>query len=320
MGVIILSMIFFTSNAFPWGSATHAYIDDKIGKSLPLRNLNEIYGGMAPDIFNFYPQVLDTNSPYFALYMQTHYNTLALWAAAQKATDLGKASAFGFASHANGQLWPPYAYVFAGADFTAHGLSGNDPINGYVIGKANWYWYNVLKTTLLKYGIVLADTTGEAISHNIIEFAIDIMVVYDMPDGSRIGKKMIESVLFRSPEFPLLLVKAYEGVLTGPPFDMSRLEAAKMILSAEKDFRQTMIIYGQGLTQANEAAAINYIAALLAQMGAEIYGITVPQELVAGAIIGAQAVCYDYADAIQDTVGYVKDEMAAAGISYLTAG
>jgi hypothetical protein len=310
MGVIILSMIFFTSNAFPWGSATHAYIDDKIGKSLPLRNLNEIYGGMAVDIFNFYSDALVEDTPYYYLYGQAHYNTLALWSAAQKATDLGKASAFGFASHANGQSGSYYA----GADFTAHGLSGNDP-NAYVIGKANWYWYNKLKNKLHDNGVDLLDPIGEAISHNIIEFAIDIMVVYDIPDGGMIGKKVIESTLLRSPEFPLLLVKAYaEGLAS--ECSMSRRDAAKMILSAEKDFRQTMIIYGQSLTQANEAAAINYIAALLAQLGSEIYGITVPPELVAEAIIGAQLVCYDYADAIQYTIGYVKDEMAAAGISY----
>lgn len=314
MGVIILSMIFFTSNAFPWGSATHACIDDKIGKTLPLRNLNEIYGGMAVDTFNFYPESLVPGSAYYHLYLQAHYNTLALWSVAQKATELGKASAFGFVSHANGQLWPPYAGVYAGADFTAHGPTGNDP-GYYVIDKAIALWA-ILEPILIAQGIKLDDTTGLSVSHNIIEFAIDIMVVYERPDGNRIGKKVIESVLLRSPEFPLLLVKAYaEGLAS--ECGMSRLDAAKMILSAEKDFRQTMLIYGQGLTQASEGAAINYVASLLAQMGYEIYGIQVTPELVATAIIGAQDLCRpDYVGAIQDTVNFVKTKMAAAGISY----
>jgi len=39
--------------AYGWGSAVHAYIDDHIGKKAPVRNLNEVYGAMAPDTFNF---------------------------------------------------------------------------------------------------------------------------------------------------------------------------------------------------------------------------------------------------------------------------
>jgi hypothetical protein len=169
---------------------------------------------------------------------------------------------------------------------------------------------------ILEHQLPLEPDVGLSVSHNIIEFAIDIMVVYERPDGNKIGKKVIESTLLRSPEFPLLLVKAYAEGLSST-FGMSRLDAAKMILSAEKDFRQTMIIYGQGLTQANETAAINYIAALLAQLGFEIYEIPVPPETIAGAIIGAQGLCRpDYASAIQETVNFVKTEMAAAGISY----
>jgi hypothetical protein len=312
MGVVILSVIFFTSNAFPWGSATHAYIDDKIGKKLPLKNLNEIYGGMAPDIFNFYPEVLVSGTAYNYLYLQTHYNSLALWSEAQAATDLGKASAFGFASHANGQLWPPYAGVYAGADFTAHGPGGNDS-GYYVIDKAGDLW-DILKPQLADQGI--DDITGLSISHNIIEFAIDIMVAYEMPSGIGIGKKVIESALLRSPGFPVLLVKAYaEGLSSN--FGMSHLEAAKMIVSAERDFRKTILIYGQGLVQKSESDAINYVASLLAQLGYEIYGITVDQALVVNAIIGAQSVCRpDYVSAIQGTVDFVTTQMTNAGISY----
>jgi hypothetical protein len=315
MGVVILSVIFFTSNAFPWGSATHAYIDDKIGKKLPLKNLNEIYGGMAPDIFNFYPEVLVPTTAYYYLYTQTHYNPLTLWHEAQAATDLGKASAFGFASHANGQLWPPYAGVYAGADYTAHGPGGNDA-DYYVIDKATYLWEKILRDQLAAQGIGSDDLTGLSISHNIIEFAIDIMVVYEMPDGINIGKKVIESVLLRSPEFPVLLVKAYAKGLSST-FGMSRLEAAKMIVSAERDFRKTILIYGQGLVQKSESDAINYVASLLAQLGSEIYEITVDPALVVGAIIEAQAECRpDYISAIQETVHFVNTKMTKAGISY----
>ena len=104
LGAVILLVMFSTSNAFSWGSATHAYIDDQIGKKLPLQNLNEIYGGMAADIFNFYPEALEPNTAYNYLYIQAHYNSMALWSEAHKATNLGKALAFGFASHANNPL------------------------------------------------------------------------------------------------------------------------------------------------------------------------------------------------------------------------
>jgi len=67
-GIMILSAL--TANqAFAWGSATHAYIDDHIGRKRPLRNYNEIYGGMAPDVFNF----LFGNPAMPYLYAVTHY-------------------------------------------------------------------------------------------------------------------------------------------------------------------------------------------------------------------------------------------------------
>lgn len=313
--VVVLSVILFTSDAFPWGSATHAYIANKIGKDSPLRNLNEIYGAMAADIFNFYPEVLDPKSPYYHLYLQTHYNSLAVWSEGQGATNLGKSLAFGFASHANGQLWPPYANAYAGADYTAHGPGGNDT-GYYVIDKATDLW-NSLQPLLSAQGIDLDDTIGLSVSHNIIEFAIDIMVVYELSGGRGIGKKLIESALFRSPEFPLLLVKAYAGGLTQRPFRMSYLKAAEMIISAERDFRKTLFAYGQGLVQPTEDDAIHYVASMLAQIGSEMYGITVTPELVAYTIRGAQALCAgDYKDAIHNTVGFVNTQMTSAGISY----
>ncbi|MEN6374163.1 MAG: hypothetical protein ABFD75_05175 [Smithella sp.] len=314
LGVVILLALFTTSNAFSWGSATHAYIDEKIGKDGALKNLNEIYGGMAADIFNFYPDALKEGTANYYMYIQTHYNSLALWSEAQKATNLGKALAFGFASHANGQLWPPYAGVYAGADYTAHGPSGNDP-GFYVIDKAAALW-NILKLQPEIQSLNLDEATGLLVSHNIIEFAIDIMVVYEMPNGYTIGKKLINSALLRSPEFPVLLVKAYADGLAST-FGMSRLEAANMIISTERDFRRTTLIYGQGLIQKSENEAINYVASLLAQLSSEVYNITVDPGVVAGAILGAQDLCRnDYVGAINGTSKFVKKQLSKAGISY----
>ena len=306
MWVIILSVVFFTQNAFPWGSATHAFIDNKIGKKQPLRNLDEIYGGMAPDMFNFYPDVLVPGTVYYNLYIQTHYNSFALWSVAQNPamTPLGKASAFGFASHANGQ----FNSTYAGADYTAHGPNGNDP-GFYVIDKAKTLWM-ILKPLLADNGIVLDDAVGESISHNVIEYAIDIMVAYekqDGVDGSGIGKKMTESALLRTPKFPLLVVKAYA----------SDSETKEKIISAERDFRRSIIIYGQALNQKTESNAVNSVSELLTQLALDVYGIQVTPGLVATAITGAQDLCRpDYAAAINETISFVNAKMDEAGIHY----
>ena len=49
-----LTLFFFqVQSGFCWGSAVHAYIADHLGKKAPLLNLNEVYGAMAPDVFNY---------------------------------------------------------------------------------------------------------------------------------------------------------------------------------------------------------------------------------------------------------------------------
>jgi hypothetical protein len=121
IGVILVS-VFTVSQVFAWGSATHGYIDDHLGKKGPVRNLNEIYGGMAPDAFNY----LFSNLNWLNyLYVETHYeDNLLVWKKAD--TILEKAVAFGFVSH-NGMT---------GADATAHGSYAYDAPDGWVIAKA----------------------------------------------------------------------------------------------------------------------------------------------------------------------------------------
>lgn len=306
MSVVILSVVFFTQNAFPWGSATHAYIGDKIGLNLPLQNLDEIYGAMAPDMFNFNPEVLVPGTIYNDLYIQTHYNSFALWSVAQNPamTPLGKAAAFGFVSHANGQ----FGSTYAGADYTAHGPSGDNP-GFYVIDKTNTLWA-ALKPQLEANGIFLTDFQGLSASHNIVEYAIDIMIAYEKSggvNGSGIGEKMAQSALLRTLKFPQLVVKAYA----------TDSDTKEKIITAERDFRRSIIIYGQALSEKTESAAISSVAGLLAQLAQEVYGIQVPADFVAGALVVAQDLCRpDYANAINQTIGFVNSKMAEAGIQY----
>ena len=64
MGLIFLVVGFFSSEAFSWGFATHAYIDDHLGKTKKNQNADEIYGSVAPDTFNY----LFTHPDYLAFF------------------------------------------------------------------------------------------------------------------------------------------------------------------------------------------------------------------------------------------------------------
>ena len=52
-GTTIVALVLASSTAFSWGIATHAYINDQLNKKQDYMNLQEIYGGMAPDLFNY---------------------------------------------------------------------------------------------------------------------------------------------------------------------------------------------------------------------------------------------------------------------------
>ena len=123
MGIICLGLTLSSSEAFSWGFATHAYIDDHLGKKGIRNNLNEIYGGVMPDLFNTlfdYPEYLDF------LPVQTHLKSMKVWKASRG--EVEKSLAFGFVSH--NDRW--------GADFTAHHAcqTCGQPF-GYAYAKAN---------------------------------------------------------------------------------------------------------------------------------------------------------------------------------------
>lgn len=44
LGVMLLMLLFLSSEAFAWSAATHAYIEDHLGKKRGIDNGNEIYG------------------------------------------------------------------------------------------------------------------------------------------------------------------------------------------------------------------------------------------------------------------------------------
>jgi hypothetical protein len=302
IGLIFLALVFFTTDAFSWGSATHAYIDDHLGKKANLRNMNEIYGGMSPDIFNYMFE-----SPYLQdLYITTHYDFMDVWRAAR--CEVGKPLAYGFVSH--NDLW--------GADSTAHhaGLTYGQG-EGYVIAKAK----DLMHQAPLPLELGIPDDVAFEIYHNIVEAGVDILVKRN--DDPLIGQKIMSSALLRSPEFPLLLVKAYADDFS--PYFGSYVKAAKAIASAEKEFRKTMILYGYALTQ-DEPAAIQLISEQMADLAESFLGaygipLSLPKEKVVALINelvqASISLCEpDYAQEITATTDFVSQNMKGHRILY----
>lgn len=307
--LLVSSALFYgVTQAHAWGSATHAYIDDHIGKEGPVRNLNEIYGGMAPDVFNYlfdHPDWLEY------LYMETHYeNNVVLWKKAN--TPLEKAVAFGFVSH-NG---------YTGADATAHGSYDYtlqiEP-TGWVIAKTVDMTKKPEVQTLLN-GILLGEPDNIAaatyeLCHTFVESAVDLLLARQDPS---LGGKISAAALARTREFPDLLVKAYARRFA-QQFALDYAPAARTIRSAESEFRKTSVFYGLALAQEPETARDLIVEQLVALAPAFLASYQVELRLQDGKtlkqlsddLIGeAIALCEgDYLPAVQETIQFVSGNL-----------
>ena len=205
-----------------------------------------MYGGMAPDVFNY---LFTDNTLRETLYDATHYsNFLDVWKNSR--TPIGKALALGFISH-NG-LW--------GADSTAHGVPYNNP-DGYVIGKA---------IQMRSIYPILPDGDDPSsplfwlnveLYHNAVEAAVDILLCQK---DRALGGKITAAALARSPEFPAMLVKTYRS-----------LAPENLIRSTESEFRRNLVAYGLALVQPQEKAVEDIASQLASMAGAflAMYGI-----------------------------------------------
>lgn len=302
--VLVAVTICFASPAFPWGSATHAYIDDQLGKKL-LWNNQEMYGGMGNDAFNFLfgePSIMDF------LNGKTHREFMEVWNAARLPT--GKALAFGFVSH--NDEW--------GADRTAHhrGITFGQN-EGYVIAKAQELAV-FLKPILLSQGIDLPDMVIEEIAHSFVELGTDLLLKRIEP---HIGEKLVAAAMLRSPEFPLLLIKAYGDDLADFA-GISRQDAAKLLAATEMGFRRMILAFGQALTK-DEVTAIQFLSeqgATLAVASLASKGIILPvgvdlRPLIRLGIAQAMTNCApDFAGELAATVDFVDEQLRSHGIGY----
>ncbi len=300
LGACFLMIIFVSSTAFAWGSATHAYIDDQLMKKKGLKNLNELYGAMSPDIFNFLFEAPFQKD----LYMQTHYQFSKVWDQAK--TGSAKALAYGFVSH--NDSW--------GADVTAHHAGMTFGLTeGYITAKAK----ELSAMAPLPANLGIPPDAALELYYNFVESGVDLLVKRLDP---AIGDKMIDSAIHRSREFPYLLVRAYSADLAH--YFGSTGDAAKAITSAEREFRKSTILYGQVLLQ-DEGTALNLISEQMTELAEKYfsaYGIQAPPkeqsiQLIAYYITIAMSLCEaDYAREITETQSSVAQQMSFSGISY----
>jgi len=308
-GLAILSaLVLLSSPAFSWNFATHAYIANHIGKTLPLQNFNEIYGIMAPDLYNFNFSLMNDQT----LYSYTHglpqpggENFLKVWKKAK--WGFASPAAFGYVAH--NDVW--------GADFTAHHMAQSMPLGkGYIIFLAE-----MLRDQL--GGAGLWDQIGQLLGgpvpeedkmtfcENIVEYAGDILIKRKDP---RIGFKIMTACVLRSPEFPRVLEEAF------PP--------GYNVRSAEKEYRRLMALYGGMLMQDDENAIIASMAEQVADLTIEFIKSTKGIDLSAytllfqgickDAIGGALLLCEgaNYMGEIGATITFVRNQLLAHDIVY----
>ena len=301
--ILFLSLV---APAFPWGSATHAYIATRIGRILPFSNTNEIYGAMVPDLFN-YVFNLNQDQMYWARYYTHGIYTnqegfMQVWS---KASWWGyqKSLAYGFISH--NDCW--------GADSVAHHSGRIVGQNvGYVILKSTELLTKTidgfnLSASLSELGVTDSDDQLE-LAHNIFEVAGDI---YLAQQHRFIGGRIIAASLLRSDDIITLLVKVFGS------------DWKSLIITAENDFRQNMILYGTILCLDQETA-INLMARQMAQLGIaylKARGHTPPSLeeatiLANKAIRAALTLCSDYLTEVEATIEWVKFNLRSRGIWY----
>lgn len=316
-GLICLLLAMVPAVAFSWGDATHAYISDKLNAQRGYKNMNEMWGSVGPDMFNF---IFDESLCHAWLEDQTHGLTtdsfMKVWDAAD--TTFEKALGYGFVSH--NEFW--------GADYTAH-VSGRT--FGQDVGYINEKAMVLLETSI--YPLEPYPTFSDIFesiglnyeqqlmaAHIIAEYAIDIKLRNDV--APLIGLKVVKAARARSKKFPALLVDAYAAdyatYCSGIGHDY--FAAASIIVSAESEYRKGMISYGRAISR-SKPIAVQLIARQIVALAPGFLGIELPDpestiELVKAAIYASMEICNDYMDEINATIKFVHDNLTNEGITY----
>jgi hypothetical protein len=307
LAALSLGVAVLAGAAMAWERGTHAFIADKLKKAGGPYNIDEMYGSMAPDVFNYLftmPNVLFRGY----LYDQTHLQFLKVKEAVKWGYE--KSSAYGFLSHNN--IW--------GADSTAHIASRTLlPNEGYVITKAQilnaWMIANVPPYAAL---VGPYPAIGLEICHNVIEAAGDIVLARH--DAS-VGAKLMEIALRPKPDMQNLMVRAYAQGLADASgslgYSITLVQAEQLIRSEEEGFRTSCIAYGFLLQQDESVILANVMAQFkqLAQVFLALNGLPVPDDATLTALLQVSfqvadgLIEDDYMREIRATIAMVKRNM-----------
>ena len=289
--IVFIALALFSSTAYSWGPATHAYIGKKLGNQFGYLNLQEMYGAMAPDI----PWIMDPEdvniSIAFGILTHIYFQNVEerAWWRSQRAF------AYGFSTH--NEVW--------GADHWAH----IDP-GGYVAIKIPLLLPSVPTNILF----ILGEDAVNDLLHKAIEGAVDLLLVIDELDKD-IGMRMVLSAWLRSPSVPWLLVKAYAGPLAENSEVGSWWEAAKKIIATEKEFRQLIVLYGLALSQEDPVAAV---AEIVAEQFGYLIGTTeitaeqlelLTYQVLTAAITAITLYPPNYSTVLNDTINAIADQL-----------
>jgi hypothetical protein len=319
-GFLSLGMIFvlivMPSAAFSWNQPTHAYIADRLGARVGRDNLNEMWGSVTPDLFNY---VFDPALCPGWISDQTHgtySNTfLKVWNAADTKDE--KSLAFGFVTH--NQAW--------GADHTAHiscRTCGED--DGYIIVKAAQllrapYPANPGQTFGDVFENTLGMSPGEAslVAHVLTEEAVDVRLANEV--DPLIGRKLATAARNETKGFQPLLVKAFSADYAAQCFAGDSSKAAQVLTAAEKNHRKDMIFMGEAVSRP-EQVAMRMLAEHLVGVLPDFLGrpLSVPdaeaEEMIRAALLSSMAICDDYKEEIDATVEFVGQMIEENGITY----
>lgn len=276
---LFLVLILAVNYSLAWERGTHAFIVHQLKKASGPYDIEEMYGAMAPDAFNYLFTMPGLAYRDF-LYDQTHHYFLKV----QNAVKYGyeKPSAYGFISH--NDTW--------GADSTAHHASLTLlPNEGYVITKARML-DDYLKSVSPEYYNLFKDYPAVALEvcHNIIEAAGDIVLVRH--DRS-LGLKLMQIVARPKTNMQNLMVRAYANDLAEfsrlTPFPLSLAEAEQFIRVVENEFRTSCIAYGW-LLQQDEAVILENVILQFKQLAVAYFtalGLPIPDDTLLTALLQA---------------------------------
>jgi hypothetical protein len=309
--VASLLLLVAVQGASAWGNATHVYFAKELGVKHGPLNLNEMYGALLPDVFNF---TFDAQGEY--LYDATHFKFMPVY---RKAWTPGlKATAIGFLTH-NG-TW--------GADYTAHKNAFTFRHDGYAVAKGvalSPQLIPVLVEILHNAGLpspdadYIASQLAPAMGHDLSETAVDLLVRRNLDPG--IGASMVQAAQTRPPEVPQLLVAAFARDFARK-FKIPEAEAAGLIVGTEAWYQGYMIDYGTVFTL-DEPTTIAMLAAQTAPVAESLiesnvpgFDVTVTPEQVAQFITAAIAIVEpDYAREIARTMHFVERNLRDNNIS-----